>query len=577
MSAIPTMQEELIKKETNEAYLDALIEGILDKIPYTVRVRKNYRTACWTFRNGRHYIFVGDALHRMLGRALQRGDEEYIHSFFQHELGHSLFTERDLRSLDQALKSEGIPFRLYNLFEDARIEERMRQITGRLFGWSRFEKIGVSDKPGALLFAIIQQDGDTTGLEDSAIFERVYDYYMRAVSASDSWALIPIIKEWLEEFGAKSAETLKEDIREAQEAAGDENEDGSSEQEDGESVGQTDEGNQESNDSEETDPDVGNESEEDDGDAEPETDADQELADEGAETEPSEEENDTPLNLEDLQLSMEMQEDDEAFDAGMDESEDIESLEALSGGKPLSDEDCIETGTVVISECSNGTVRVEGRFVDWDREEAKRLTGEFKKLFRGRKVMQNTRRPTRRLNLRDLSIGKFDQPFREKNMTAKETKRVCIIVDCSRSMEKIMPDMKVVLDIFSRLAESGHVEGHVVLSGVHRSIAKAETLKLPLSIGTIGEIDGIYGAEGLDNAFRMATPLMREADWNIVLTDGRINDNCIDRNYYRSIGIRTYGIYIGDEDYADLSRWFDYQIIEPGPKQIADKMLRLLK
>lgn len=560
-----------ITAQSNEGYIDALISGWLENEPYTILIRKNFRTAAWAFRNGKHHIFIGDALWKQLGRAVQSGDEHYVISYLMHELSHSRETEKDLVSLSKALKAEKIPFRFHNLCEDARIEHLFRERTGRLFRWSDFEEIKMGKKPDSVLFAIIQQDGGTEGVETHPLFERVHQFYHRMIEAGNSWDLIPICKEWIDEFGANNAESCPQrgsTPKSEEEPEDSEESEGSSDIADDEGADKENEGSEASEDESDDEAQGPDGSDEDSEDTPESSDTPDEVPEDAEETD----EFDHPEEASDLMQSMELMEDDEAFEEAMGESEEIEST---CIGSPHS-KDEFEFGTVQVSECTTGTVRIPNGRGHWDRNEADRLTGEFEKLFRGKKVLENTRRPTRRLNLRDLAVGNFDKPFRQQAIRARQKKRVCIIVDCSGSMGSIMPHMRVVLDIFSRLAQSGHAEGHVILSGVVRGKALAETYTLPLSEKTIGEIEGWHGAEGLANAFEIGLPLLRESDWNIVLTDGMICDSAVDKARFNRMGVRTLGIYMGDEDNCDLDRWFDYQIVEPGPKAIVDKMLRLL-
>lgn len=556
-------QTHFIEAQVNQGYIDALIEEWLEKEPYSVRIRKNFQTACWAFRNNKHVIFVGDALYKTLKRALQRGDEYYIVSYFFHELSHSKETERDLRTLSKALKADGIPFRFHNLAEDARIEHLFRVRTGRPFRWADFERSPEgSNVPTSLLFAIIQQDGGTQGLESFEYFERVHAYYIRMIACSNSWDLIPILKEWREEFGSQSGDNAPQRGSTPQPPP-EENEPPQSSEEESEE--------NEANDADDLE---SEESEEDEADSEAEDPSDEATStDEGPDDDGSEsEEFDDPEEMTDLEESMMLNEDDDAFEEAMENSEEIEMLSGCSD--PHDDE--FEFHTVEIESCTTGTVRVPGFDGHWDKTEADFLAGEFKKLFRDKSVMQNTRTPTRRLNIPGLAIGNFDKPFREKTLLAQKRKKVCIIVDCSGSMRRAMPHMRVVLDVFSQLAHSGTAEGHVILSGVTHQGARTETYALPLSSEIIGELHGTHGAEGIANAMEVAMPLLQESDWNIVLTDGKINDAPIDKRYFNARRIKTLGIYLGLEENCDLLRWFDYAIVEPNPRGIVNKMMQLL-
>ena len=112
---------------------------------YEFRFHPTFPTACWRWdeRERKHRILIG------LGDNLEekfRKDVEYMLSFGYHEVSHSLYTTRDPEPLNKRLKEEGIPFPLYNLFEDARVEHLFRKKFGRPFRWMKWEEEEMDDK-----------------------------------------------------------------------------------------------------------------------------------------------------------------------------------------------------------------------------------------------------------------------------------------------------------------------------------------------------------------------------------------------------------------------------------------------
>lgn len=229
---------DFFKAALRKAQRDALMVPTPLAEKQEIRVRPGFPTACWNFANSTHYIFVGDKLFDKpnirpnLDAQLM---EEYVAVHLHHELGHAWDTSKDLNALNRLLTAHKIPFSLFNFFEDARIEHRYRTKLDYLFGWLRFETLEVTLDPLNLFFALIQSEGDVglvrekalayqaaekAKLTDDAVtssevlntliaskasdvanpFERVLDYYEKAIKVPTSIALIPLMRAWLKEF-----------------------------------------------------------------------------------------------------------------------------------------------------------------------------------------------------------------------------------------------------------------------------------------------------------------------------------------------------------------------------------------
>lgn len=191
--------------------------------PYRVRVALGFDTACWTYRPP-HEITLGTGIFDKLRPDVQADDTaraRCVTAHFWHELGHLLDTERDPAWIERMLREVRmrarwprlVPFELFNLFEDARIEDRWRAATGRLFGWRSMERARArAQVPWEVLEALIFTEGDCMALlsdvepdlrdHTGAVLAFVHPFYVRACAADSTLALAPILAEWIEMFGA---------------------------------------------------------------------------------------------------------------------------------------------------------------------------------------------------------------------------------------------------------------------------------------------------------------------------------------------------------------------------------------
>jgi len=202
-----------------EAMLESLMQPAALAEAQDVRLKPGFETACWSFQPP-HRIYVGNKLFvkpniRPDLTPAQQG--RYVRNHYHHEQAHGMFTERDMKRIQKALKSISAPFGTYNLVEDAFIEERYRRLAAYQFNWLEYETLSFGPRPESLLFGLIQAEGvyDTVqaGLEawepeepavKAALQEklpRVEWYYRKMVSVRSSMALMPIVNAWLDEFG----------------------------------------------------------------------------------------------------------------------------------------------------------------------------------------------------------------------------------------------------------------------------------------------------------------------------------------------------------------------------------------
>jgi len=500
-----------IKAATKSAHTDLIIDGVLDKdSKYSIRIRKNFDTACWSFRPP-HHIFIGDGvLKNMKENSVFEPIEDvdyYIASYLYHEVGHSLFTERDLKSINACLRSKEMSFKMHNLFEDARIEHLMREETGRSFNWLAYEdseKIDMS-KPLSQFFFLIQsefslfnEDEVESCFEVYNLDDRIVDFYMQTIACEDSWAVINVMEEWLKIF-PQSQDELEEQL-------GGLGFDSSS-------------------------------------------DLSQSLQ----------------LQDNDRKLETMIAESTDINEKEGQSSSDDKDKEGKGGKDPKRDEH-----GEPLREFSSYDYTRHFSSVDLDMPLINRLLPKLQSIFKGIIVRTNTARPSKRLSIKGL-ISDSDKIYRRETELAPAAKKFNLIVDCSGSMDgDPLNGAAAISLLFGKLASAGYVEGNLVLS----STTGYQTFSLPLSQKRIEEVFHTHGGEGFSNTFKAVNRLMRDAEINFIITDGNISDGALDKDRMTAEGIRTFGIYVGDPEYCQLNKWFHRGVARETLTEVVDELRR---
>ena len=506
------------------AVRDEVLAGILAgrdvEEELSIRIKPGFNTGCWTWVPP-HRIYIGNGIFDNPQVREGLTDDQlgrYTGAYVRHEQGHAQFTERDLKAIQKLLAAESLPFGLWNLFEDARMEALYRRKHEIRFEWLEFERSDFEPKQvnslcalaQAMLFALIQSEGEFTAdkLEEHAaavpctvcrdekrgvdrmagdVAAAVLEYYAKICAQPDTRGLLPLLRQWVDEFGLPPPE-----------------EDG------GAGRGSGGEG--------------------------------------------------------DLEWSMLLQADAatlEAFDQG---TKDLNGKE-IAGGKKTPDAliDLPEGGTMDL---------LLGTASPLDERRVGVIVQHLRKLFQDRVRVTYSDDPAKRLSARHCSTDR--PPYRHRTVTGSARRRFELVVDLSGSMRgPPIEEGRVLIGALSTLAREGKIDGHVIFAVGHDKY-HWQRFRLPMSLENIGKIEPFGGAEGLEYALRENIDVLRGADFVCVYTDGCITDRPIQKDWLRQRGVHTTGLYVGDERYlSELLKYFDRALIRADIETLAGAMLTL--
>jgi hypothetical protein len=223
---MPTTATLKTRREVDDHHIGYRTTGVLPET-YDLRWDKTSQTGCWRYDHAskRHVISISpDAFNVIADKGITRGQTELYKSIYEHEAAHSLYTTKNLKDLGDTLKTEKIPWRLMNLFEDVRIERlwwnhQRKRKHWRWTRWSKHPADIMKVTPTQLLFRF--KCGDIGRKPPKAFmafralpfFSKVWDYFIRITNLArpkyDTTLLIPVLKDWLKDFPETGDDTIE--------------------------------------------------------------------------------------------------------------------------------------------------------------------------------------------------------------------------------------------------------------------------------------------------------------------------------------------------------------------------------
>lgn len=481
-------------------------------------------------------------------------------SYGRHERGHARNTPQDMKQVNRDLRTLGIPFMYFNLFEDARMEHIERHAMGP-FDWMMFEDLAPADNPHNIFLRCIQFEGepDRVALESEEpyakdpgrtvghIAESVESYYKRACACPTAEHLYPIITEFLAEF--------KDDLPPPPPDEGA-----------GEGGGGSGKGKKSGT--------PGGEEEDDDYNGAGERAGDLSTAAEAAEK--------GDEFFEDFDKDAEIVGGtDEEGKAAEEAAKDKLKGEGKSpppkggGGKGQGIPESIEP------QASGG--RASERFFltkragEMDDVYAKRvdnLTGMLMRMFKAHTLPAALEAESHRMSGRHLARGEI-RWVHKRVFGGKGKRKYSIVYDCSGSMGG-RPDRegKLLLLALNNLAKRGFLEGTLVLSGWVDGQPGWLSYPFPVKDELILRINPHHSSEGLQDALKDNLKHIKGMDDVFVVTDACICDAPIDRGYFAKHRVWPVGLYVGSSEMAEtMNRHFPQNIIRDTIEQVVEAML----
>jgi hypothetical protein len=521
-----------------KTFMTMQIDGALPVEKYEILIKPGYGSANWRFYEGRHIIVLGsDIFDQMTSTEARQSFENksmYMNACLKHEFAHSIWTERDIVKTNEILQKESLSFVLFNLFEDARIEEKMRQHINRPFRWFAFEEHDIPETPVAMFFYLLQCEHNHQEMRKlyslleakrQAVLNKVFVYYKEILGVTESMSLINIMKRWMKDFP-----TTETDL----EAFG-------------------------------TDRDLS-------------IDTDGDLND---------------LDLDDIETlnwftsrylfanEAEFLRSPEFFSELIKGLEDVlqEKEVYKSKGKPALFKPRI------LSDKSSNLLMPEPVKMPFDEKKAALLFKQIEKLFQSESKYASTAIPSNRINVKRAARGD-KKIYRRRERIKQEKKRITILLDLSGSMSMTIPDMRLLVEVINRLVLKGVVDCTLILSA-DMAVSEFQVLQMPLHTGELERIDAHDGGEGLANTIEQNFALLKNSDYVWVFTDGFIGGGLKSKYHYQRRGVNMHAMYIGQNDgllsdmmsdvEQQMKQWFDHVICKSGVEGLAEEVFTLVK
>ena len=587
------LNNEKIKSLLKQTKREAFLMGFLPSEKVNIEISAAVETACWSFIPP-HRIVVGNVSHN------SKRSEGYIQSLLWHELSHAKWTERDYKKKSKALMDKRVPFKLYNLFEDARIEHLFREETGKKCNWiqdipnkeattpveifySFVNNEGVYEKekafggdiielrllhvgPGAreanTYFSINNQgkfsyaqidallknteyemtDGISCTPSASATKSRVLeDSFIKSKATKPHGSVtfyrkgqrIDLVsyetKDNSKPLGINRTKMLSVNLAGSIDAT----------------FNKVVEFYNKACNAQNS----------------------MEIIDICAEWL-----KEFPESYKDELLNY-YEQGSGTGKGDLMSPKDMENIsgESISGDE--NDKSLEEEAIEMLSKGSkDGLGTLYGSPATFDETRLNKLTQLFKGIIKRGMVKYNSIIPSKKLNIRNYTLGS-DKIFKKSQYDNGKSEKLSVILDCSGSMSgSHLYAGKEFLIIINRLAKQGLIRGNIILT----ESLKQVLLPMPVDEKVISTIR-TGGGEGLKKTIEKYGKILQESEKVFIFTDGEIGDEP-DSDYNRKLGIRTYGLYVGNSDQTEqLRKYFNEAISKTSLEDVINELLKIVK
>lgn len=561
----------------------------------------NYNSACWAINSkGVEVIRVGKA-------SAAGSPEKYVSgvkSVFRHECAHSRFTNRltrgrptkevfnELRAL--APHSE----RLFNLFEDARVEHLWRKEFNESFNWKEntsqiptFNIEAPEDIFFLRMFSETEEEFHKNETKASVkISQEDYDYalsaYDKATKVNFFHEMTDLIKEWFARYNRQGQQQMEVPQMEISSSDCKEGEGSPSGQSGGSSDSQppqdSDKDSQGENDSKPQDskPQDSQQSQ----DSDKDDSEGKGLLAQLAQLFEDAKEGETPS----IPEKREYQPKPPTYNFDVTMIQAIESSEKAD----------TDAGKSLFNTCKGNTPSEEPLFADVEGEkgffqdarpisetkkaEMREAAMRLKKFLKGGTHKEITGNPKKRFSVRRV-LRKDPRCFVNKVEDDGISSRIILFIDCSGSMEGVpIQNAKYLLHVFNYLAMDLSFKVKVILSRSGGYEGRMSCLYASVELPTREETLACFGETGntealYQNMIRFEKEMI-EADYVMVYTDGDLADRRIDKESLHKKGIYTMGLLVTEnKNPEELHGWFDSVVVRSSIKELLDSVAIMLK
>ena len=205
---------------------------------------------------------------------------------------------------------------------------------------------------------------------------------------------------------------------------------------------------------------------------------------------------------------------------------------------------------------------------------AQRLAAKFERYLSSPARRNYSHEPSKRMSQWRASAGR--PAYGHLTTLAARKRSICLIVDCSGSMQEQIGNARTLALVLNLLSQQGKVGGHIVLSAIiSGGVAVSQAFEFPVSHDVVERIHGFGEGEGLRSALMVHQQKVKTAGDVFVFTDARITDEPINVAGLRQQGIAVCGLYVGDyeESNAHLAEHFERFVVRESLEALIDALL----
>ena len=484
-----------------------LRKKILKPEPYRFFLKKDFDTASWSYRPP-HYLVFGFDIFKHTKELDADEKANLFYSFVYHELAHSIYTDYRIAKVVKILDEKDLPFSVFNLFEDARIEFKLNKQTSIKFNWTKYMPDFKPYEPLELFYWCVENEGNETKfnkLQDSLHVElrdksvRVWAFYEKCIYAKNTFEIIDIVEQWMREIkdednsslpqlfsgeikAMNMPDSLVDDMKEAYEVK--------------------------------------------------------------------------TISVRELNENQ----NDKARTLGANTMQNLYAIKNFTSTNLLSDK-ALRDG--------------------FDKNILHRLMREIEKLFVQDRRYNKTSVPSKKLNIRNVLLKNPSAYKRRKNLN-NHKKKITIVLDLSGSMNGVIENMLILIELANILAQRNLLSGNLILcvSKYHEE-AQYQTFAFPLKSSVINHICVHQGSEGVAYTMKKLAPILKPCDGVFVFSDGIFADDPLDRDFFHKHNITLFGIYLKDKkqrySHHKLDQYFDKAIVSDDVFEIVRELVKIVK